>query len=197
MRIPPGYESLDATPGCPKVTKLKKSLYGLRLSPRNSFNTIDDSPRDIVFTATASDPCVYIFGSDDNLSVLTMYAYHLLLLRGNTPLLKDLKTQLMGRFAMTDKEDVSMVPGMQITRDREAKTLTISQEHYAKSVLARFGMAEYNPVHTTGAGAEVIPQATGHDASRLYGHPTLPGHRGVSDVPEPMNALRYIAYAVN
>ena len=129
--------------------KLKKSLYELRRSPRNWFNTIDDSLRDIGFTATASDPCVYIFRSDDNLSVLTMYVDDLLLLRGNTPLLTDLKTQLIGRFAMTDTEDVSMVPSMQITRDREAKTLTISQEHYAKSVLARFGTAEYDPTDST------------------------------------------------
>ena len=93
VRIPPGYESLDATPGRPKVTKLEKSLYGLRRSPRTCFNTTDDSLRDIGFTATASDPCVYIFDSDDNLNVLTMYVDDLLLLGGNTPLLKDLKTQ--------------------------------------------------------------------------------------------------------
>ena len=30
--------------------------------------------------------------------------------------------------------------------------MTKRQEHYTKSVLARFGMAEGNPVNTTGAG---------------------------------------------
>ena len=73
VRTPPGYESLDATTGRPKLMKLKKSMYGLHRSPHNLFNTIDDSLRDMGFTATASDPCVYIFGSDDNLSILTMY----------------------------------------------------------------------------------------------------------------------------
>ena len=121
VRIPPGYESLDATTGRPKVMKPKKSLYGLRQSARNWFNIIDNSLRNIGFTATASDPCVYMFGSDDNLSVLAMYVDDLILLGGNTPLLKDLRIQLMDRFAMTDMGDVSMVLGMQITRDREAK----------------------------------------------------------------------------
>ena len=147
VRTPPGYESLDATTRRPKVMKLKKSLYGLRRSPRNWFNTIDNSLRDMGFTATASDPCVYTFGSDDNLSILTMHVDNLLL--RDTLLLKDFKSQLMGRFAMTDMGDVSMVLGMQLTRDREANTLTISQEHYARSVPARFGMAKYNLVHTT------------------------------------------------
>ena len=136
VRTPPGYESPDATTGRPNVMKLKKSLYGLRRSPHNWFNTIDDSLRDMGFTATAPDPCVYIFGSDDNLSILTMYVDNLLLLGGDTPLLKDFKIQLMGRFAMTDKGGVPMVLGMQIIRDRGAKTLTISQEHYARSVPA-------------------------------------------------------------
>ena len=45
--------------------------------------------------------------------------------------------------------DVSMVLGIRIRRDREAKTLTISQAHYARSVPERFGKAKYNPVHTT------------------------------------------------
>ena len=152
VRTPPCDESLEATTGRPNLMKLEKSLYELRQSPRNWFNTIDDSLRDIRFTATASGPCV---GSNDNLSVLTMYVDDLLLLGRKTPLLKDLKFQLMDRFATSDKGDVSMVLGIQITGDREAKTLTISQEHYAKSVLARFAVAEFNPAHTTGAGAEL------------------------------------------
>ena len=79
VRAPPGYEPLDATTGRPKVMKLKKGLYGLRQSLRNWFNTFDDSLRDMGFTVIASDPCVYIFGSDDNLSILTMYVDNLLL----------------------------------------------------------------------------------------------------------------------
>ena len=154
MKTPPGYESLDATTRHSKVMKPKKSLYRLRQSLGNWFNTIDDSLRGMGFTSTASDPCVYIFyGTDDNIIILAMYVDDFLL-GGYTPLLKDLKSQLMGRFPMTDLGDVSLMLGMQLTRDREAETLNISHEHYARSVLARFGMAEYNPVHTTGAGAE-------------------------------------------
>ena len=57
---------------------------------------------------------------------------------------------------MTDMGDVSLVLGMQITRDREAGNLTISQEHCTKSMSARFSMAGYNPVLTTRAGAEFL-----------------------------------------
>ena len=47
----------------------------------------------------------------------------------------------MNRFTMTDMGDVSPVLSTQITRDREAGTLTISQEHHTKSMLAQVCMA--------------------------------------------------------
>ena len=107
-----------------------------------------------------------------------MYVDDLLLLGGDTPLLKDLKTQLMGRFAMTDMGDVSMVLGVQITRAREAKALTIGREDYARSALARDGMAEYNPVHTTGAGAELFikqPDTKLLDSNSIQLYQTITG----------------------
>ena len=50
----------------------------------------------------------------------------------------------MEKFKMTDMGDVSHVLGMQITRDREKKTLAISQEEYTKSILERFGWPTTN-----------------------------------------------------
>ena len=110
------------------------------------------------------------------------------------PKVSDLKSQLMDRFSMTDMGDVSKVLGVQVTRVREAKTLTISQEHYARSALARSGMAERNPAQPSTydwSRTGVISQPAGRDAARLYGHPTFSGHQGVSDVPEPTHTLRH------
>ena len=60
----------------------------------------------------------------------------------------------METFNVTDMGDVSLVLGMQITRDREKTTLTISEE-YTKSILERFGMANCKPVGTPGFGSEL------------------------------------------
>ena len=153
MKTPPGYGSADAATGLPQAMKPKKSLYGLRQSPRNWFNTINDSLKDMAFTPTTYGPCVYTFGTSETFSILTLYVDDLLLLGINTPVLQEVKRKLMNRFTMTDMGDVSLVLGMQISRDRKAGTLAISQEHYTKSILARFSMTGCNPVHTTGAGA--------------------------------------------
>lgn len=43
-----------------KAMKLNKSLYGLRQSGKNWFETIDYSLTNIAFVPTWSDPCVYM-----------------------------------------------------------------------------------------------------------------------------------------
>ena len=58
----------------------------------------------------------------------------------------------MEKLKMIDMGDASRILGMRITRDREQKTLTISQEEYTKSILERFGIANYKPVGTPGFG---------------------------------------------
>ena len=63
----------------------------------------------------------------------------------------------MDKFKMTDMGDVSLVLGMQVTRDRGKKTLTISQGNYTKSILDRFGMSGRNPSSTPGYGSEQQP----------------------------------------
>ena len=56
---------------------------------------------------------------------------------------------------MTDMGDVSLVLGMEVTRDRTKGTVTITQENYVKSLLERYGMGNCNPAHTPGVGKKL------------------------------------------
>ena len=70
-------------------------------------------------------------------------------------MIEKIRSKLMEKFKTTDMANVSLMLGMQITRDREKKTLTISQDEYTKSILERFGMANCKPVSTPGFGTEL------------------------------------------
>ena len=72
---------------------------------------------------------------------------------GDIQLTEKIKSKLMEKFMMTDMGDLSLVLGMQSTRDRVKKTLTISQEKYTKSILERLGMTKCKPVGTPGFGS--------------------------------------------
>ena len=78
----------------------------------------------------------------------TLHVDDLLLLRGDGELLETLKQRLLSRFKMKDMDNVSLVLGMQVTRECEKGTLTISQEDYTKSVLERFGKSDCKPPGT-------------------------------------------------
>lgn len=151
---PPGYETKDKDGG-PLVMRLEKSLYGLAQSPGNWFHTIDPVLKIIGFVPLKSDTCVYIYKHNGVTIILTLYVDDLLVIGGNIEVIEKIKTQLMDRFKMTDMGDVSRVLGLQVTRNRAEKTLTIDQEEYTKSALERFGFANCKPTLTPGYGPEL------------------------------------------
>ena len=98
-----------------------KSLYGLAQSPGNWFHTIDPVLISIGFLPLKSDTCIYIYNHDGVVIILTLYVDNLLVIGGDIQLIEKIRSKLMEKFKMTDMGDVSLVLGMQITRDREKK----------------------------------------------------------------------------
>ena len=136
------------------VMRLLKSLYGLRQSPRCWYGTVDEHVVEIGFKSLKSDPCVYIYSEGGAIYVLTIYVDDVLLLGKDRKVLERIKRKLMGRFSMTDMGDVSLVLGMEVTRDhtKGTVTITITQKNYVQSLLERYGMRNYNPAHTPSVG---------------------------------------------
>lgn len=86
-----------------------------------------------------------------------MFVDGIVLLGGNMGVLTIQKGKQMEYFTRTDTGDVSMVLGIQISRNRMEGRLIIHQAHYVKSMLERCGMADKcNPVYTTGQGPELL-----------------------------------------
>ena len=152
---PPGFEVKDKDGG-DMVIQMEKSLYGLAQSPDNWFNTIDPVLVEIGFVARKSDPCMYLYDHNGAKIYLTLYVDDLLLAGNDFNAISILKGKLQKRFKMTDMGEASLVLGMEIKKDREAGTLTISQEAYCISILERFGMLDCKPTSTHGYGSEIL-----------------------------------------
>ena len=134
VKMAPGCEQFDEN-GVPLITSLLKSLYGLRQSPINWWNTIDQHLVEIGFKCLKSDLCVYTYSECGAIYILTLYVDYVFLLGKYVLVLRHIKQKLMSRFSMTDMGDVSLVPGMGVIRDCEKGTVTITQEIYTKSLL--------------------------------------------------------------
>ena len=143
------------------------------------------------FTSTTSEPCVYNFGTSDTFNTLTLYVDDPVLLRGSTSVMKKLKRKLMERFTMNDIRHVSLVLGMQITRDREAGTLNDQSRklHQVHSGAIRHGGMQ--PGAHDGCRRRAFSRSARRYPTRSHVSRALLIHHWVSDVAGPMHALRH------
>jgi transposase InsO family protein len=130
------------------VCKLRKSLYGLKQAGRAWFEKINTALIKMDFTPLDSDHCVYVRHRGDEVMYIVLYVDDLLLIGSSLAEVKQLKTDLSARFEMTDLGEAEYVLGLQLTRNRRARTLSLSQSDYIRRLLERYGMSECNKAPT-------------------------------------------------
>jgi hypothetical protein len=99
------------------VCKLKKSLYGLKQSPRMWYQKFDTYMLGLGFTRSKEDHCVYFKLIGDHLIYLVLYVDDMLLIGNNKEIIQDVKTQLSSKFDMKDISASNFILGMEIKRD--------------------------------------------------------------------------------
>ena len=149
MKQPEGFEQGEGL-----VCKLRKSLYGLKQSPRIWNQKIRGSLESIGFKRTNADHCVYTSKSG---VIIMMYVDDLLIFGKEMGTINEVKGKLAGMFEMTDVGELKYFLGMQVHRNRKERTLTITQSGYIGAILERFQMTDAKPMTT--------PMATG---TKLY-----------------------------
>ncbi|WVZ54780.1 hypothetical protein U9M48_005529 [Paspalum notatum var. saurae] len=111
------------------VCKLKKSLYGLKQSPRQWYKKFDS------FMLS-------------NAIYLLLYVDDMLIAAKEKSEIAKLKAQLNKEFEMKDLGEAKKILGMEIIRDRKSGLLYLGQRGYIEKVLRRFNMHNAKPVST-------------------------------------------------
>lgn len=137
--IRPGEESL--------VCKLKKSIYGLKQSPRCWSKTFTEFMKNIGFKQSTSDPCVFV-RSRQELEILAVYVDDLILITESMESMEELKLALKKRYKMKDMRELSYILGISVIQDKDKNCVFLHQKHYIEAVLQKYGMHDANPVAT-------------------------------------------------
>ena len=95
--------------------RLLKSRYGLRQSPTNWWNTIDEDLVEVGFKGLKPDPCVYTYSESGDIIIRSLYVDGVRLLGKYLTVLRRIKQKLVSCLSMTDMGDVSLVLGMGVT----------------------------------------------------------------------------------
>ncbi|CAI7927615.1 unnamed protein product [Closterium sp. NIES-54] len=155
LRRPPGF-----TGSFPPGTQwsLRRPVYGLRQAPREWHDTLRTTLAALGFAPSIADPSLFL-RIDTSLPpfYILVYVDDLVFATADIEALAVVKLELQKRHTCTDLGELHNYLGLQITRDRARRTITLTQSHMVQQVLQRFGF--------TWSSAHATPLATGHSLS--------------------------------
>ncbi|CAI7815471.1 unnamed protein product [Closterium sp. NIES-54] len=157
LRCPPGF------PGSfPAGTQwsLRRLVYGLRQAPREWHDTLRTTLAALGFAPSTADPSLFL-RTDTLLPpfYILVYVDDLVFATADTAGLAHVKSELQKRHTCTDLGELRSYLGLQITRDRARRTITLTQSHMVQQVLQRFDFTYSSP--------QATPLSTRHSLSAL------------------------------
>jgi hypothetical protein len=121
------------------VLKLRKSLYGLKQSPRLFNQKLNGFLKAQGLTPSMADPCIYIRNDNGIRLMVSVHVDDQLIACNNRAALDQFKKDLNATFECKDQGPIGYFLGINVYRDRPNKRMYLSQEHYLEGLLERFG----------------------------------------------------------
>nr|GEW74472.1 zinc finger, CCHC-type [Tanacetum cinerariifolium] len=119
-----------------KVFKLKKSLYGLKLAPKQWNDKFDKSILSNGFTNNSSDRCIYSKFTKDYGVILCLYVDDILIVGTNMEGINETNKFLSSSFQMKDMNEVSTI--LRIKVKRHSRGYALNQCHYIDKIIDKF-----------------------------------------------------------
>ncbi|CAI7898997.1 unnamed protein product [Closterium sp. NIES-54] len=169
-----GVDNFQTFSPTPKMTTL--------WAPREWHDTLRTTLAALEFAPSTADPLLFL-RTDTSLPPFYVLVYidDLVFATADTEALTLVKSELQKRHTCTDLGELRSYLGMQITRDRARRTITLTQSHMVHQVLQRFGFQFSSPQPT--------PLSTSHS---LSAPPSDESVEPSGPYPELMGCLMYL-----
>ncbi|UYV63360.1 hypothetical protein LAZ67_2003844, partial [Cordylochernes scorpioides] len=141
IKQPEGFNN-----GTDLVWKLKKSLYGLKQSPRCWNQKIVNFMKVRCRKESTTDPCLFFRKTNDQLLIIAIYVDDGIIAGTNEQEIKEFLDELMFSFKITS-EPLNYFLGIEIERQQDG-SIFINQKAYIKIILEKFNMSQANKVGT-------------------------------------------------
>ena len=113
------------------VCKLKRSIYGLKQSPRCWNSALHCQLKAMGFAQTTSDPCLYV-STEGELFVIAVYVDDIVLAGRSDRKMSEVKKALATRFDVKDMGELHYFLGVKIIQDQKAGKVWIGQPAYTE-----------------------------------------------------------------
>ena len=144
MRQPEGFVELGKER---LVCHLKRSIYGLKQSPRCWNHALDNRLKEMGFKQTPSDPCLYVHSdSEGEMFVVAVYVDDIILGGSSMVRMNAVKKELSEKFKIKDLGPLHHFLGIKIIQDQLTRVTWMGQSSYTEKILQRFDMNNSKPV---------------------------------------------------
>ena len=143
MWVPPGYKAAPGT-----VWRLKKALYSLKQASWEWYKKLSRELSSLGFTQIQSDHCVFYKKVNGHHLIIPVYVDDNLIISSSIDLVIQTKKDLSSHFEMMDLGEIHWILNMEVTRDCQRQTISLSQSQYIENILERHGMAKCKLVGT-------------------------------------------------
>lgn len=126
-----------------RVCKLRKSLYGLKQSPRAWFGRFNAVVTEFGLRRSSYDHSVFFASSSSGCILLVVYVDDIVITGSDGTRIKKLKDFLASRFQTKDLGPLKYFLGIEVSRTR--KGICLSQRKYCLDILRDSGMIETKP----------------------------------------------------
>lgn len=144
------------------VCKLKKSIYGLKQSPRCWNTALHNQLEKMGFVQAAGDPCVYKSSGGETFLV-GVYVDDMVLAGKTGEKMHDVKSALADSFDIKDLGKLHYFLGMRVSQNEETGDVWIGQPAYTVRLLKKFGMDKSKPAKSPADLSEKFVKAADSD----------------------------------
>ena len=131
------------------VCKLKKSLYGLKQSPRCWNKVFTEYMESVNFKQSTADTCIFVKAEETGeIAIVAMYVDDLIIVTKTNEKMKEIKKSLTSRFKMKDLGELHHCLGITVNYDQSKKCLWLHQKPYILAMLEKFGLSQAKSVST-------------------------------------------------
>ena len=169
LEMPRGFSQ----PG--KVLKLKKSLYGLKQSPRNFFLHLKDKLEAAGLQQQSDvDPCLFI--SDK--VICLVYVDDTLFFAPDTKYIDEVTAKLQGAgsdLELEVEDDVAGFLGVLMTRDNKDQTISLTQTGLINRITTALNVGHLPATKTPTSGPPLVKDEDGDPPNGLFNYASVVG----------------------
>lgn len=132
------------------ICKLRKALYGLKQLPRQWYERLSSFLLEkLGLRRITADHSIFITSTSQNGPIVSTFIddIKIMAIKGSG-FIEKVKAKLASAFQMVDMGPISFYLGLKVERDREQKTIKLSQPAEIEKVLRKFFLDQANPSNT-------------------------------------------------